>query len=133
MIVPRYTREIPQRFRLEAGLCKQCDYLAFPPRLICPKCGHKDFQYSELTPQGKIMTYTIIHVADDDFARETPFAVGIIETDEGARLTAQIVDCDFSEIEIGKKVKLVFRRIKKEGHAGILQYGYKAILMREMD
>jgi uncharacterized OB-fold protein len=133
MIVPRYTREIPQRFRLEAGTCKQCAYLAFPPRLICPKCGHKDFQSIKLKPQGKILTYTIVHVADDDFSIETPFAVGIIETDEGARLTAQIVDCDFSEIEIGKKVILVFRRIRKEGHAGILQYGYKAILMREMD
>ena len=133
MIVPRYTREIPQRFRLEAGLCKNCVYVSFPPRLICPKCGHKDFQQKKLKPEGKILTYTIIHVAENDFSKETPFAVGVIETEEGARLTAQIVDCDFSEIEIGRKVKLVLRRIKKEGHAGILQYGYKAILNRGID
>ena len=48
---------------------------------------------------------------------------------DGARLTAQVVDCKLEDVEIGKKVKLMFRRIQKEGKSGILQYGYKAILM----
>lgn len=130
MIVPRYTREIPQRFRLESGICESCNYIAFPPRLICPKCGSKTFKTIKLKPEGKILTFTIIHVADDDLALETPFAVGIVETKEGARLTAQIVDCDLDEIKIGQQVKLMLRRIRKEGHAGILQYGYKAVLQR---
>ena len=80
MIVPRYTREIPQRFRLEAGLCKQCEYVSFPPRLICPECGHKEFLFRKLKPQGKILTYTIIHVSDNSFSDQTPFAVGIMNT-----------------------------------------------------
>jgi len=130
MIVPRYTREIPQRFRLEAGKCEQCGYLAFPPRLVCPECGAKKFTMVKLKSQGKILTYTIIHVSADDFSVQTPYAIGIIETEDGARLTAQIVDCDFEELGIGKKVKLMLRRIQREGHAGILQYGYKAVLER---
>jgi hypothetical protein len=128
MIVPRYTREIPQRYRLEAGKCEQCGYIAFPPRLICPECGSKSFANIKLKPEGKILTYTIIHVPADQFATQAPFAIGIIETVDGARLTAQIVDCDPDEVKIGGKVQLMFRRIQKEGHAGILQYGYKAIL-----
>jgi uncharacterized OB-fold protein len=130
MIVPRYTREIPQRFRLEAGKCDQCGYVAFPPRLICPECGAKNFTTINLKPQGRILTYTIIHVAAEQFDIETPYVVGIIETEDGARLTAQIVDCDHGDIEIGKKVSLILRRIQKEGKAGILQYGYKAVLQR---
>jgi uncharacterized OB-fold protein len=130
MIVPRYTREIPQRFRLEAGKCEKCGYIAFPPRLICPECSNRNFSLINLKPQGKILTFTVIHTAADEFAAQTPFGLGIIETDEGARLTAQIVDCSPDEIEIGKKVKLVFRNIQREGHAGILQYGYKAVLER---
>lgn len=130
MIVPRYSREIPQRFRLEAGKCKSCGYIAFPPRLVCPECGHKEFEPVTLRPEGTILTFTIVRTAADEFATETPYAVGIIETDDGARLTAQIVDCRPEEIEIGKKVDLVLRRIQREGHAGILQYGYKAVLQR---
>ncbi len=128
MIVPRYTREIPQRYRLEAGKCKNCGAVAFPPRLVCPECGHREFETLRLKPEGKILAYTVIHVAADAFGTQTPFPVAVIETDEGARLTAQVVDCRPEDVAIGKKVHLMLRRIQKEGHAGILQYGYKAIL-----
>ena len=130
MIVPRYSREIPQRFRLEAGKCEKCGYIAFPPRLICPECGYKIFEKINLKPEGRILTYTIIYAPADNFATQAPFGMGIIETEEGARLTAQIVDCKPDEIEIGKSVDLVFRNIQREGHEGILQYGYKAVLQR---
>ena len=130
MIVPRYTREIPQRYRLEAGKCQDCGYIAFPPRLICPACGSRSFQAVTLNSEGKILTYTIIHIPSDTFSIEAPFAVAVIETAEGARLTAQVVDCKPEEIEIGKSVRLMLRRIQKEGHAGILQYAYKAVLNR---
>lgn len=128
MIVPKYTREIPQRFRLEAGKCDTCGYIAFPPRRVCPECGSRGFSSIKLKPEGTIKSFTVIHVAADEFAHETPFAVGIIETDEGARMTAQIVDCRPEEVAIGKRVWFMLRRIQKEGNAGILQYGYKAVL-----
>ena len=130
MIVPRYTREIPQRFRLEAEKCTGCGYIAFPSRQICPECGQKSFEMIRLRPEGKILTYTIIQVAADNFSTQTPFAVAIIETTDGARLTAQVVDCAPEEVATGKNVKLMFRCIQREGKAGILQYGYKAVLAR---
>lgn len=129
MIVPRYSREIPQRMRLEAGKCSGCGYIAFPPRLICPECGNRSFENIKLDPEGEILTYTIIHIAADMFSKEAPFAVAIIETKDGARLTAQVVDCKTEDVAIGKKVKLMTRLIQREGKAGILQYGYKAVLL----
>jgi len=129
MIVPKYTREIPQRMRMEAEKCKKCGYIAFPPRLICPECQSRNFEAIKLKPEGTILTFTIIHVPADEFATQAPFAVGIIETTDGARLTAQIVDCKLEDVKIGRKVKFMTRKIQKEGHAGILQYGYKAVLV----
>ena len=35
----RYWREIPQRYRLEAGKCRSCGEVYFPPRLICANAG----------------------------------------------------------------------------------------------
>ncbi len=130
MIVPKYSREIPQRMRLEAGKCQECGYIAFPPRLICPSCHSQSFEDYKLKPEGTILTYTIIHVAADVFSTQTPFPVAIIETDDGARLTAQVVDCKPEEVSIGQKVRLMTRLIQREGHSGILQYGYKAVLIR---
>jgi len=128
MIVPKYTREIPQRYRLEAGKCG-CGYVAFPPRLICPECGSRTFEPINLTPEGTILSWTIVHVPAEEFNAEAPLPIAIIETPEGARLTAQVVDGDPEAIEIGAKVKLMLRRVRCEGHAGIHQYAYKAILV----
>lgn len=130
MITARYHREIPQRYRLEAGKCTKCGYVAFPPRLVCPKCNTKKFKPIVLKDEGKIITYTVIRVGPDKFSKETPYAIGIIELNDKLRLTAQIAGVvDFDKLKIGQKVKLVFRKIQDDGKAGIHMYGYKAVLI----
>jgi uncharacterized OB-fold protein len=123
----RYWREIPQRYRLEAAKCKGCGYVCFPPRVICPRCGSREFEKTRLAGSGKLLTYTIIRVAPHQFEDQAPYAVGIAELDDGVRLTAQVVDCDFSELAVGMRVSLEFRRIYEEGAAGVIYYGYKFV------
>ena len=129
MISPRYVREVPQRYRREASKCKGCGKINFPPRLVCPKCGKREFETIRLSDEGKILTYTIIRVGSDTFSRETPYAVAIIETTEGAKLMAMIADTALDDVSIGKKVKMVFRKIQDEGVSGLHCYGYKAIVV----
>ncbi len=62
---------------------------------------------------------------------EAPFAMGVIQMDDGARLTTQIVDVPFDQVKIGLPVKLEFRRISSEGEAGIIHYGHKAVPLRD--
>ena len=129
MISPRYHREVPQRYRLEAGKCKNCGNVSFPPRLVCPKCKSKNFETVNLSREGKILTFTIIRVGPDKFSKETPYVVAIIELNDGVRLTAQVTDCDVDKIKIGDKLKLVFRKVQDEGLSGLHCYGYKAMLI----
>ena len=129
MISPRYHREVSQRYRLEAGKCKQCGDIAFPARLVCPKCKSKTFETVKLSREGKILTFTIIRVGPDKFSKETPYVVAIIELNDGVRLTSQVTDCDVDKVEIGNKVKLVFRKIQDKGKSGLHCYGYKAVLV----
>ncbi len=127
MSEPRYWREIPQRYRLEAVRCKGCGKIHFPPRLVCASCGARDFEKHILPNEGKIVTYTIIRVPPAPFKDQAPYAVGIVELSNGVKLTAQITDCRFEDLEIGKKVRAEFRKIQEEGSAGVLQYGYKFV------
>ena len=123
----RYWREIPQRYRLEANKCETCDTKFFPPRLLCPQCKKRDLVPAQLAEKGKIITYTIIRVPPHQFADQAPYAVGIVELDDGVMLTAQIVDCDFEELKVGQRVRIEFRKIFQEGESGILCYGYKFV------
>jgi uncharacterized OB-fold protein len=127
MISARYAREIPQRYRLEAGKCTGCGRVSFPPRRVCPDCSSKECETVSLNAEGKIITYTVIRVASEKFAKQTPFAVGIVELADGVRITTQIADVDVETLSVGQRVRMVFRKIQEDGHAGVLCYGYKAI------
>jgi uncharacterized OB-fold protein len=123
----RYWREIPQRYRLEAAKCKKCGAVSFPPRLVCSSCRAREFESVTLADKGKILTYTIIRVPPQPFADQAPYAVGIVELDDGARLTGQIVDCHFEDLKIGGRVRIEFRKVFQEGEAGVIYYGYKFV------
>jgi uncharacterized OB-fold protein len=128
MIGPaRYWREIPQRYRYEAGKCTQCGKVFFPPRVVCNGCRGKTFEDVKLAQTGNVETFTVIRVAPSGFADQTPYAVGIIKLDDGVKVTAQIVDCDPEKITIGDRVQLEFRRLQEDGESGILCYGYKFV------
>ena len=79
----------------------------------------------KLSGIGKVVTYTIIHVAPENFEGQAPYPIAIIQLDEGPRITGQIVDCDINDIKIGMKVESTFRKIRQDGSTGAIYYGYK--------
>ena len=74
---------------------------------------------------GKIYSFSIVRQAPDDFKRQLPYVIAQVELDEGPRLTAQIVNVDPEDVEIGMRVRAYFRKITEHGHEGIIVYGYK--------
>ena len=124
---PRYWREIPSRLRLEASRCTGCGKVSYPARNVCPACRSTERESLRLSPNGKLITHTIIHVGPTEFQWEQPYAIALIETPENVRLMTQVVDCKFEEVKVGMEVDLELRCVRKEGHAGILCYGHKAV------
>ncbi len=126
----RYWREIPQRYRLEAAKCTSCGEIFFPPRLVCNSCRGREFEQVVLPDTGKLLTYTVIRIAPSEFSTQAPYAVGVAELDNGVKLMAQVADVDFDELKVGLPVKIEFRKVREEGEAGILCYGYKFVPVR---
>jgi uncharacterized OB-fold protein len=126
--VPRFWREMPQRYNLIANQCSACNKVYFPPREHCPYCRRKSIgkmKNIKLSGKGEVVTYTIIHDAPEQFEGQAPYPIAIIKLDEGPRLTAQIVDCDNKDVKIGMKVQSTFRKIQEDGWVGAIYYGYK--------
>ena len=123
----RSWREYPRRYRYEASVCAKCGKWFFPARLVCDACGHREFETKTMGREGKILSHTVIRVPPSPQADEAPYAMAIIEMDDGPRVTTQVVDYSDGQLEIGQRVKLEFRKIQAEGAAGIINYGYKAV------
>jgi uncharacterized OB-fold protein len=75
---------------------------------------------------GSVVTYTTIHTATEEFDRQTPYNLAIIQLDEGPKLTGQVV-CRPDEMKIGMRVRPVFRILGKDGERGIIYYGTKFV------
>jgi len=122
-------REYPQRYRYEAAVCDKCGKWHFPPRLVCDGCRNETFTRKAMRRTGKILTHTVIHMPPAAFKDESPYAVAIIEMDDGPRITTQVVGIAPGELKIGQRVRLEFRRVQADGEAGTILYGYKAVVV----
>ena len=131
MTVAKIWRKIPEYYNLIGKKCPECSELIFPQRDVCTKCGCFELEEYKFNGKGKIVTFSIIRTPSNDpdaieyAARNTPYALAVIKLDEGPMLTTEIVDCNFEDIEIGKEVEVVFRKILEKGEKGVIQYGYK--------
>ena len=123
----QYWREIPQRYRLEAGKCGKCSKIFFPPRLVCDQCANDQFTMVQLPRTGKVLTHSVVHLGPSDFIKISPYAIAVVELDNGVKVTTQLVDVDPPEIKTGMAVRLEFRKINESGEAGVICYGYKAV------
>jgi uncharacterized protein len=124
---PRYAREIPARYRLEAGRCAACGHVSIPRRRVCPECRGTEMEAIRLSRRGVVITSTVLYIPPDEFIAEAPVAMAIVETPEGARFMAQVVDCEPDAVAAGMELSLEFRKIRREGHGGILCYGHKGV------
>lgn len=127
MSVARFWRKQINRYNIVGTHCKTCDTHYYPPRNVCPKCRRDgDMESYKFSGPGKVVTYTIIHTAAEGFEQQAPYALAIIELDEGPRFTSQVV-CDPEEVSIGLRVKPVFRKLGESGDKGMIYYGTKYV------
>lgn len=125
MSVPRYWREIPRRTRLEGVRCTKCGNVMYPPRSRCPRCNGDSFEPYKLPERGRLLTFSIVRSPPLNFEKTVPFILGIVELENGTRLTTQLTDMDPNEVTIGMSLEAVFRKISEDGDAGIIQYALK--------
>lgn len=121
---PGYHRETPRRYRLE-GEKTESGKIYFPPRKYYE--NGESAESVTLADSGKVITYTVIHAAPAEHSDLTPYALAIVELDDGARITTQIADVDTARVTIGMRVKVEFRKIRTEGDEGLICYGYKVV------
>jgi len=93
--------------------CQNCGKLMLPPRPMCTQCYSEKLEWIELSKRGRLLTYTIIHVAPPQFQHLIPYAVGIVELDKGLKLPGMIKNIDFDKIKIGMELEIEVESAEK--------------------
>lgn len=98
-----------RRGQLVVQRCTQCQRHQFYPRSFCMQCMGESLDWVPSSGLGRIYTYTINRRGANAFmAERTPYAVAIVELEEGVRLMANIIGSRLEDIHVGKPVKVVF-------------------------
>ncbi len=93
--------------------CSDCGELRHPPRPMCPKCQSLAWGSLVSKGAGAVYSYTVMHHPPIP-GYSYPFAVGLIELDEGTRIVANVVGCDPADVSIGMRVQARVENVDEE-------------------
>ena len=102
--------------RLMASRCTQCGALHLPPRPICIACHDDRMEWVQMKGKGTLAAFTTIAVAptlmiEEGYGRDNPYCTGIVQLEEGPKISARIVGLDASKpesIEVGTPLTVQF-------------------------
>jgi len=89
--------------------CGACGTAFWHPRPRCPHCGSDRVDWIKASGRGTIHTFTVVRQSGDPYFRtKLPYAVAMIELDEGIRMMSNIVQTPIDSLAIGMRVEAVF-------------------------
>lgn len=106
--IEEYLQNI-QDGQFKAYKCVDCGMVIAPPSGSCYGCGSSKMDWTTVSGNGTLVSFTVIHIAPDEFAEEAPYYIAIVELDEGTRVSARLLGYDPlkpEEVKLGLKVKL---------------------------
>lgn len=93
--------------------CKACESLIHPPAPVCRYCRSLDVGVREVSGRATLAGFTI----NERFSLPglaAPYVIAqvAIAEDPRVRLTTNIVECDFDDLELGQQVEVVFEHVE---------------------
>ena len=94
--------------KLMGAKCRTCGQLLVPPKPMCSTCFSHDLEWKELPKEGKLLTYTVIHVSPKQFQGSVPYAVGIVGFADDAQLPGMIKGVASDQLKVGMDLTIRF-------------------------
>ncbi|MBM4266028.1 MAG: Zn-ribbon domain-containing OB-fold protein [Deltaproteobacteria bacterium] len=119
--LPRITPELEPFFaaarnhELVVQRCRSCGQLRFPAREVCPKCWSTEREWTPVSGRGEVFSFYWMHQKyHPAFADELPYAVVVVQLEEGPRMATNVLGCSHDELRIGMPVEVTFEERSPE-------------------
>jgi uncharacterized OB-fold protein len=113
--------------RLMVAKCNKCGNLILPPKPMCTNCLSTNLKWIELDGKGKLLSYTIIYVAPEQFQSMAPYPVGIVEFKKNLRLPGIIRNVTAEELKVGMELKICFEKSIAEQWPNWSRYVFRPV------
>jgi uncharacterized OB-fold protein len=110
--IEEYLKNIQEGI-FRAYRCVDCGMVIAPPSGTCYGCGSSKMEWADVSGNGKLVSFTVIHIAPDAFAEEAPYYIAIVELEEGTRVSARLLGFDPlkpQEVKLGIPLKIDYEK-----------------------
>ena len=71
--------------------CTDCGKPYFYPRPVCPDCGSGNVEWFTASGRATLYSYVINHRAAPGFTEDAPYAIAVVQLEEGPRMMSNII------------------------------------------
>jgi len=104
-----------KRHELLLQKCQECGHYRYPPGETCPSCLSDRLEWVKVSGRGSVYTWTVFHQAyHPAYKDDIPYAVVVVELEEGPRMITNLVNCRIEDIKMGMPVEVAFDDVTEE-------------------
>ncbi len=115
--------EASRQPRLDLPWCVACDQAFWFPREVCPHCLGSAIEWRPATGRGVIYAVTVEHkptMLPAVFGTD-PYAIALVDLDEGVRVMANIVGAPPGDLRSGQPVEATWEPLSDGRHLLLFQ------------
>ena len=90
--------------------CASCGEHVWTPKAVCPNCLTDTLEWTEASGRGSIYSYVVLHTSAIS-ALEPPYAIAVVDLEEGPKFFTSLVDVDVEQVRIGTPVEVAFEDV----------------------
>jgi uncharacterized OB-fold protein len=125
----RFLTELRDHGKFFGIKCPNCGRVQMPPRIVCAVCHVKNGEWVELSPEGTLAGFSIVHLPLTDpttgLPHKTPYTYGIVRLDGADSFIEHFIEVepDISKVWVGMRVRAVLRpREQRTGDLNDIQH-----------
>lgn len=94
--------------------CDDCANVYFPPRPFCPSCASTRVSVLPASGKARLYSYVINYRQHPSF--DGPYAIAVVELEEGPRMMTNIVECDQTPeaLQLDMSVEVTFEKVNDD-------------------
>jgi uncharacterized OB-fold protein len=100
--------------KLLLAYCPACDRHDLPGTRVCPRCLSLEMIWREASGDGSVFSFVVFQRSLHP-AFKVPYAVCVIELDEGPRMVGSVSGLEPHEITTGMRVEASFLKVPENG------------------
>ncbi len=95
--------------KIRGSKCAKCYVIHLPPRPVCPECGGSEMTWVDVSGDGVLRAFTIVHVPLSTMMGRSPYAVAVVKLDDGPSISGLLLGVDRGDtLSVGARVVAEF-------------------------